>query len=105
MLDDLRYALKRYFIQIIEMRKILLSYVFRTNDDTIESEDPITKEEIKNFMNKFGKCPSESDLNILETCANEKRLKEISFIGIRRLLREVKETEGKIKDMFKKEGG
>lgn len=38
-------------------------------------------------MNKFGKCPSETDLTILETIVKENRLKEISFIGIRKLFR------------------
>ena len=87
MLDDLKYALKRFFIQIIEMNRILSTYTFKVPEITVESEDPISKEEIKLFMNKFGKCPSETDLTILETIVKENRLKEISFIGIRKLFR------------------
>ena len=57
------------------MKKILSTYIFKVPEITIEREDPITKEEIKVFMNKFGKCPSETDLTMLETILNENRLK------------------------------
>ena len=54
-------------------------------------------------MNKFGKYPTTNELNLLEVCITDQRMKEVSFSGVKIIFKESKEVNEKILETIKKE--